>query len=190
MHQEPRVELDSAQKSIFAPLLEIPDIKPEYTVDFGAPVNVWGYNALCELARPRNRGFERSLLLILEKAQSSINARCGEDGSTPLHISVCRDGTSITELLLDTPDIDINAQDIKGDTAFDLATVGGYVDHAMLLTRHDGFRATESNFANALRSLRDGRLLFALCEAYGVVPSCVANDSWACEVLHRLGWNS
>lgn len=190
MHREPRMELDPAQKSIFAPLLEIPDIKPEYTVDFGAPVNVWGYNALCELARPRNRDSERSLRLILGKAQSSINAKCGEDGSSPLHISVRRDETKITELLLDTPGIDINTQDMRGDTAFDLATVGGYVDHAMLLTRHDGFRATESNFANALRYLRDGRLLFALCKAHGAVPSCVANNSWACEVLNRLGWDS
>lgn len=125
LQQEPRVELDPVQKSTFAPLLEIPGIAPEYTADFAAPVNVSGYNALCELVRPGNEAFERSLRFTLGRAQVSINTKCGKDDLTPLHIAICSMGTKNTELLLDMPGIDVNAEDKNGDTAFDRVTSSG-----------------------------------------------------------------
>lgn len=176
LQQEPRVKLDPVQKSTFAPLLKIPDIEPEYTADFRAPVDVSGYNALCELVRPGNEAFERSLRLVLGRAQVSINTKCGKHDLTPLHISVCCSGTKSTELLLDTPGIDVNAQDKYGDTAFDHVTSSGGPAVAILLTRHKGFKATETNFVNMVNRMRNSRVIFALCDAYGGVPPCVAND--------------
>jgi hypothetical protein len=175
LQQEPRVELDPVQKSVFAPLLTIPGIEPEYTVDFRAPVNPRNYNTLCELVRPRDQVFESSLRLVLGMAQSSINAICGEDEKTPLHVAVCCTSTRYIELLLSTPGIDVNAQDIRGGTPFDHATSSGTPAAAMLLTRHKGFKATDDNFASMVNSMFHSELVLALYDAYGGVPACVAN---------------
>jgi hypothetical protein len=174
--EKPRVELDPVQKGIFAPLLGFLEIQPGYDTDFRAPVDASGYNALCTLVKPGNEAFEKSLGLVLEKAQGSINTRCGKDDLTPLHISVSSAGTRNTELLLGTPGIDVNAQDKDGNTAFDHATGCGGADVAELLARHKGFKATENNFVSMSNRMRHPLVIAALYDAYGGLPSCVAND--------------
>jgi hypothetical protein len=176
--EEPRVELCFIQKRIFASLFNIPSIKLEYTADFRAPVDALGYNTLCTLVRPGHEAFEKSLRLVLGMAQVSINAKSGKDDVTPLHISVCSTRTETTELLLDTPGIDVNAQDIFGDTAFDRVTGSGGVRVAMLLARHKGFKVTAKNFVNALNQMSNIPLIRALCGAYrGVPPYMVDNPT-------------
>jgi hypothetical protein len=183
LQQEPQVELDPVQKGVFAPLLTIPGIEPEYTVDFRAPANSRNYNTLCELVRPRDQVFESSLRFVLGMAQSSINAKCGEDEKTPLHVAVCCTSTRYIELLLSTPGIDVNAQNIRGDTPFDYATASGSVAAAILLTRHKGFKATDDNFVNMVNRMLNSELVLALYDAYGGVPACVANISAIRKVL-------
>jgi hypothetical protein len=187
LQQEPQVELDPIQKGIFAPLLNIPGIEPEYTADFGAPVDASGFNTLCTLVRPGHEAFEKSLRLVLGKAQVSINKKCGKYDSTPLHVSVCSFNTNSTELLLSVSGIDVNVQDGNGNTAFDCGMVGGGLGCAILLTRHKGFRATEQNFVNVVNRGRNSRVILALCDAYGGVPPRFLDDPSIRQVLHDAG---
>jgi hypothetical protein len=174
--EEPRVELCFIQKRIFASLFNIPSIKLEYTADFRAPVDAFGHNTLCTLVDPSHETYEKSLRLVLGMAQASINAKSGSTNVTPLHISVCSTRTKATELLLDTPGIDVNAQDIFGDTAFDRVTRTGVVSVAMLLARHKGFKVTEKNFVNALNRMSNMPLIRALYDAYGGVPPSMVDN--------------
>jgi hypothetical protein len=185
--EEPRVELDPIQKSIFVPLLEIPGIEPEYTADFGAPVDASGNNTLCTIVRAGHEAFEKSLRLVLGMAQVSINARCREDDVTPLHVAACSSTTRNTELLLGTPGIDVNAQDRRGLTAFDYALSSGGPAVAALIARHKGFKATEDSFVNMSNKLRSHVVITALYDAYGGLHPCVAKDRTILRILREQG---
>jgi hypothetical protein len=185
--EEPRVELDPIQKSIFVPLLEIPGIEPEYTADFGAPVDASGNNTLCTIVRADHEAFEKSLRLVLGMAQVSINARCREDDVTPLHVAACSSTTRNTELLLGTPGIDVNAQDRRGLTAFDYALSSGGPAVAALIARHKGFKATEDSFVNMSNKLRSHVVITALYDAYGGLHPCVAKDRTILRILREQG---
>jgi hypothetical protein len=187
LQKEPRVELDPIQKGIFVPLLEFLKIEPEYTSDFCAPVDALGYNALYTLVRPGNEAFEKSLRLVLEKARSSINTKCGQYDRTPLHISVCSGETNNTELLLSMPGIDVNAQDKDGNTAFDRVTSSGGEGCAILLTRHKDFKAIERDFVNVVNRGSNSRVILALCDAYRGVPPRLVDDPSIRRVLQNAG---
>jgi hypothetical protein len=179
----PRVELDSVQRSTFAPLEGLPGIDPEYVADFGAPTGNWEHHFLCEVASDLYEDHGEILPFVLRQAPRLLNVRSGIFGTSVLYQAAQNSRTRNMELLLNTPGIDVNLPNANGDTPFRGAAIISNNETAMMLARHEGFRATKADFHFAVFYMLSYEVIAALCNAYGGAPSCVADEGIVSRVM-------
>ncbi len=145
-----------------------------------------GFTSLVQaLAYPDSKKAKAMALILLNSPTSKgldVNTSDPDTGNTPLHIAAWKGYIDIIALLVEKPNIDVNAQNKMGDTPLHLAVLGGYTDIVASLVEKPNVDV------NAQNTMGDTPLHLAVLGGYtDIVVSLVEKPNIDVNAQNRSG---
>jgi ankyrin repeat protein len=105
----------------------------EHLLYFGANVQVVNLQGLSPVHVACRNGFVRCAQLLVERAANL--AALTPRSETPMHLACLGNHADVTQWLIGTLPLTVDAQDCEGNTPLHVCAAGGYLDSAVLLLR-------------------------------------------------------